>query len=94
MGSEAPTSPAGCGTTSYDFSAGGDGTHFTIRNLREEPVEILWANGDALTKYHDLAAGQELVQHSYIGHRWVARSDGRTVSRYTVDPVVDEWVIY
>jgi len=78
----------------YDFSAGGDGTHFTIRNLREEPVEILWANGDALTKYHDLAAGQELVQHSYIGHRWVARSDGRTVSRYTVDPVVDEWVIY
>lgn len=78
----------------YDFSAGGDGTHFTIRNLREEPVEILWANGDALTKYHDLAAGQELIQHSYIGHRWVARSDGRTVSRYTVDPVVDEWVIY
>lgn len=78
----------------YRLSTAGDGTHFTIRNLRKEPVEVFWVNGDVLAKYHDLAPGQELVQHSYIGHRWVARVGDRIVSRYTVDPTAMDWVVY
>ncbi|MBD3175829.1 MAG: prolyl oligopeptidase family serine peptidase [Armatimonadia bacterium] len=78
----------------YEFAARGSGIHFTIKNLRQESAAIYWASGSGLTKYHDLEPGQELDQHSFIGHRWVARVDGRTVSRYTVDPAALEWSIY
>lgn len=81
--------PAGLALSRSDTSR-----HFAVRNERAEAVEIFWVGFDGqLRKYHDLDAGAELRQHSYLGHRWVARSGGSTVSRYTVSDEEPLWTV-
>ena len=65
-----------------------------IRNLLDKAVTVYWVEGaGSLRKYHDLAPGQEVRQHSYVGHEWEAHVDGRAVSWYTVSASTPEWDI-
>ncbi|HOS91954.1 MAG TPA: DPP IV N-terminal domain-containing protein [Armatimonadota bacterium] len=66
----------------------------TIRNTLDEPVGIYWITfeGD-LRKYHDLEPGQEVRQHTYVGHLWEAQTGAGTVSRYTASTREPVWEV-
>ena len=72
----------------------GAAINVTIANQSGQPVEVLWLDfGGQLKKYHDLAPGQSVVQHTYVGHDWEARAGGQTISRYTGDEDQTTWTI-
>jgi len=66
----------------------------TIRNTLGEPVGVYWVTfeGD-LRKYHDLQPGQEIQQHTYVGHQWEAQTGAGTVSRYTASAATPVWEV-
>ena len=60
----------------------------------ESALLMLFRIQDRLQKYHDLEPGDEIEQHTYYGHSWVAKAGGRVVSRYTAQADALEWVVY
>lgn len=65
-----------------------------IRNRLAEAVGIYWISGDGQArKYHDLAAGAEIRQHTYYGHEWEARIGERPVSWFSAAPNGTEWEV-
>ncbi len=80
----------------YEIKQGETSTecYVTIRNGLDVPVAVYWLNFEGeLTKYHDLEPGEEVRQHTYVGHEWQAEADGRIVSRYSASTDRPEWVI-
>lgn len=57
----------------------GDAAASKIRfvNARSRPVRLLWIGFDgALRPYAVIAPGRELVQPTYVGHRWLIEDAG------------------
>jgi dipeptidyl-peptidase 4 len=79
----------------YHLSASsGSECTITIRNTLPDPVEIFWIQGEGqLRKYHDLAPGQEVRQHTYAGHEWEAHRGGRPVATYRASAGRPVWVV-
>jgi dipeptidyl-peptidase 4 len=81
----------------YAFGGGQDAgasCTITVRNTLSVPVEVCWLSFDgSLTKYHDLAPGAEVQQHTYVGHQWEAQVDGVTVSSYTASLKEPVWEV-
>jgi len=74
--------------------AGGAECTITIRNDLTAPVAVFWVDPDGnYKKYHDLAPGAEVQQHTFYGHDWVAEADGRIVSRFAASAGNLEWDI-
>jgi len=46
-------------------------------NVRDRPVKIIWIGFDGVERpYATLNEGQEMVQPTFVGHRWLARDAG------------------
>lgn len=57
----------------------GDGAPSLIRfiNVRSRPVRILWIGFDGSERpYAELAEGQEIIQPTFVAHRWVVKDAG------------------
>lgn len=81
----------------YVFASGSDAgaeANVTVRNTLDVTVQVLWVSFDGeLRKYHDLAPGQEIVQHTFVGHEWEAQVDGVTVDHYVASRTDATWEI-
>lgn len=72
----------------------GSEVNVVFRNALTVPVVISWVTGDGgRRKYHDLAPGAEVRQHTYVGHEWEAEADGRVVSRFAAERDGEVWTI-
>jgi len=75
-------------------TASGAEINVTIVNQSGRPVDICWLDfGGQLKRYHTLAPGQSVVQHTFVGHDWSAVADGQTIARYTGDEDQLTWTI-
>ncbi|MCC7491582.1 MAG: prolyl oligopeptidase family serine peptidase [Fimbriimonadaceae bacterium] len=79
----------------YRLRAGsGASVNITIVNRTKATLSISWVSGDGTRrKYHDLAPGKELVQHTFVGHSWLAEDGDRVVGRYTAAEDQLRWEI-
>ncbi len=66
----------------------------TMKNKTGKKVEIVWvANERKRLTYHHLNPGADVRQNSFAGHRWEARIDGKTISRYRASLDNLQWTI-
>ncbi|MBI2301890.1 MAG: prolyl oligopeptidase family serine peptidase [Armatimonadetes bacterium] len=74
--------------------AGGSECEITVRNALAQPAAIYWIDFEGkLRKYHDLQPGQEIRQHTFIGHQWEAQVDGVAVSWYRASAAQPAWAV-
>ena len=66
---------------------------FKLTNRTKKNIKITWIglNSEDVPR-PDRAPGKSWVCRSYIGHRWEARTDGRRVGFFVVEPGFD-WVV-
>jgi dipeptidyl-peptidase-4 len=69
-------------------------TQIAFRNERTGPIGIFWLNGPRRTHYVTLEPGKTHVQHTYVGHAWLAADpNGFMLGVYTAGPDLSAFVI-
>ena len=68
-------------------SVTGPQCEFKVTNGTKKNVKIIWIglNSEDVPR-PELAPGKSWVCRSYVGHRWEARTDGRRVGFFVVEP--------
>jgi len=52
-------------------------SHIRFINVRNRPVRVVWIGFDGTEKpYAELAEGQEIIQPTFVAHRWLVRDAG------------------
>ena len=65
-------------------SGGGEETEITLRNTSRAKVDVFWVDGEGnRRKFHTLAPGESVIQHTFAGHTWLfTDSDGKPLAAY------------
>ncbi len=64
----------------------------TIVNQSGRTVDLCGLDfGGQLKRYHPVAPGQSVVQHTSVGRDWEAVADAQTIARYTGDEAQLTW---